>query len=353
MKSIIEQQRLWLSNFENLCPYLAFNIDKRILWLKEGLENPSPHRWEDQETWKIEKELFNDTGLMEVISIHWEKVLWQPIWFLDAIKQVPKLSTNEDIKKRFDLIYWNIDRSKAKLDEFYINSISVIIKDMISSNKTGAEKLIFKIISDFTITLEGIEGMGSGYHFNFKESPLFISLYEFINKIKKHYAMINANTKFIIFDEYIETLPELKKKFDLGNLEDAMESKNRIGEFKKRMSIPTKATPSEILNFWLRLQGNNEKGEPYWESKQEIEHFVNQNFEGFEGVDEIKEFNPNMNKTELNHVTWTFLNRNGKSKTKRQYENLLIQNFKKFKDDKNVYSNIKDQNNEHLKSIYK
>jgi len=119
------------------------------------------------------------------------------------------------------------------------------------------------------------------------------------------------------------------------------------------LRIPTKATPEQIIKFWLKLQGDNEKGEPYWKSEQEIKHFLNQNFEDFPGVDELKEFITNMNKSELNHVTWTFFNTYGKSKTKKQYEKLLLHNFTKFKGAKNVYSNIKDQNNEHLKGLLK
>ena len=88
-------------------------------------------------------------------------------------------------------------------------------------------------------------------------------------------------------------------------------------------------------------------------NKQEIEHFVYQNFDVFPGVNEIKEFNPNMNKSELNHVTWTFFHNHGMPKTKKQYEKLLMQNFTKFKESSNVYSNIKDQSNEHLKKIFK
>lgn len=124
-------------------------------------------------------------------------------------------------------------------------------------------------------------------------------------------------------------------------------------DLKKVMSIPTKATPQEILDFWFKLTGNNEKGDPYWESEKEIEHFVYQNFDVFQGVDEIKVFNPNMNKSELNHVTWTFYRKYGTSKTKKQYEKLLMKNFTKFKNDSNVYSNIKDQLNNHLKNLFK
>jgi hypothetical protein len=122
---------------------------------------------------------------------------------------------------------------------------------------------------------------------------------------------------------------------------------------KHLLNIPTKASPEEILNFWYKLKNIKEKGEPYWDNKQEIEHFIYQNFEVFSGVDKIKVFNPNMSKSELYHVTWTFFDNYGIHKTKRQYEKLLIHNFTKFKDSTNVYSNIKDQNNEHLKQLFK
>jgi len=124
-------------------------------------------------------------------------------------------------------------------------------------------------------------------------------------------------------------------------------------ELYQLLSITTKAAPEEILNFWLKLQGNNEKGEPYWENRQEIEHFVYQNFEGFPGVPEIKEFTPNMNKSEMYQVVWTFFRRYGKYKTKRQYEKLLLNNFTQFRRTKNVYSNIKDHSKDHLRRVTK
>ena len=118
------------------------------------------------------------------------------------------------------------------------------------------------------------------------------------------------------------------------------------------LRIPTKAKPEQILDFWLKLKSDNEKGDPYWESEEEIKHFVYQNFDGFPGVNEIEVFTPNMNKSELYQVTWTFFKRYGKRKTKRQYENLLLKNITQFKNARNVYSNIKDQFNNNLKRIF-
>ena len=119
------------------------------------------------------------------------------------------------------------------------------------------------------------------------------------------------------------------------------------------LNIPTIATGDEILDYWSKLQVHNEKGEPYWGDEKEIEHFVYQNFDVFPGVDEIKVFNPNMSKSELSHATWTFYHKYGMSKTKKLYEKLLMQNFTKFKDGKNVYNNIKDKNMDHLKELFK
>lgn len=139
-----------------------------------------------------------------------------------------------------------------------------------------------------------------------------------------------------------------KKQSDMANI---LVKENHGDEHL--LSIPTKATPEQILNFWLILRGKNEKGEPYWESEQEICLFVNQNFEGFKGVDAIKEFNPNMNKTELSHVTWVFFSKYGQNKTKPQYEKLLTKNFPIFKKDEHVYSNIKNRSNPGLIKLYK
>ena len=124
-------------------------------------------------------------------------------------------------------------------------------------------------------------------------------------------------------------------------------------EKKKLLNIPTKAEPEVILDFWLRLQGKNEKGSPYWNNKDEIKHFVYQNFDGFPGVSEIKEFNPNMNKTDLYHVTWVFYKKYHVSKGKRQYAKLLVGNFTEFKNnaEEKVYPNIKDYLRNHLNSV--
>lgn len=221
MESIIkpiEQQRLWLSNFETLCPYLKYNKDKPVLELKEWLENPSKDRVEHGTSWETEKKFFGYPELIEIIDFYWKKIMWQPICYLNAIDQVPELLTDEDVKKRFDLIQVPIEHSKDKLCERYHSNLAYQIKEKIRINKTGAEQLFFEIILNHTNQLEEIGEINSLYHFNFKESPLFISLYEqLINKIKKHYAMINSNAKFTVFDEYIETIPELRKKFDMGN----------------------------------------------------------------------------------------------------------------------------------------
>lgn len=140
-------------------------------------------------------------------------------------------------------------------------------------------------------------------------------------------------------------LIELEKYKDYVNTE--LNPKNEItikkaSEKKQLLSIPTKASKEEILNFWFELLTNNKKGEPYW-VKQEIEHFVNQNFEGFPGVSEFKVFNPEMDKRELLLITYKFFQQYGKHGTKRQYVDLLKKNFTKFRNDsfKNIYGNIK------------
>jgi hypothetical protein len=166
--------------------------------------------------------------------------------------------------------------------------------------------------------------------------------------------IMKLNTPRILNVYYLDTIQPFFKHIqylirkDLQNLDQPA-----VSEKKHLLSIPTEATPEQILNFWLKLQGDNEKGEPYWNSRQEIEYFVNQNFEGFPGVDEIKEFTPNMNKSEMYQVAWTFFTRYGKYKTKRQYENLLKKNFTQFRNTKNVYSNIKDHLKDHLRRVTK
>ena len=78
------------------------------------------------------------------------------------------------------------------------------------------------------------------------------------------------------------------------------------------------------------------------ENEKEIEHFVYQNFKGFPGVNEIKEFTTNMNKTELCRFVYSFFNKYGIYGTKPQYVELLHKNFTKFKGDKkkSTYRNI-------------
>jgi len=172
---------------------------------------------------------------------------------------------------------------------------------------------------------------------------------EFLDEIDelKKAPNVDAHYKGIIQDffDYVKLLIE--------DEESVSQERPEAQEKKYLLRIPTKATSEQVLNFWLKLQGNNEKGEPYWDNKGEIEHFVNQNFEGFEGVDEIKDFCPNMNKTEIYHVTWSFFDKFGKIKTKRQYVNLLLKNFTRFKHTKNIYPNIADKSIRHLSNLFK
>jgi hypothetical protein len=218
-----EQQRLWLSNFENLCPYLKFNIDEPVLELKKYLENPPKDRLENGNMWKTEKEFFGYPYLVETINFFWEKILWQPIWYLNAIEQIPKMSTDEDVKRKFELIHPEIELAKDRINEWNFKLV-IDIQEKIRINKEGAEQLFYKILMAYTAELELIWDINSAYHFRFEESPVFISFYERINKIRQYYATINANVRFQIFDEYIETLPELKKKFDFWNLKQENES---------------------------------------------------------------------------------------------------------------------------------
>lgn len=118
---------------------------------------------------------------------------------------------------------------------------------------------------------------------------------------------------------------------------------NEPDENKQQLlSIVANAGKEQILNFWLKLQGKNEKDKPYWKSKEEITHFVHQNFSGFPGVSEIKTFEPNMSKTELYHVVWMFFNEYGLSNSKPLYVKLLINNFPQIIDTPSLYSNIKN-----------
>ena len=71
--SEIEQQRLWLSNFENLCPYLKYNIDERVLELRKLLENPSKDEVKHGHTWETEKKFFGYPFLTETINFYFEK----------------------------------------------------------------------------------------------------------------------------------------------------------------------------------------------------------------------------------------------------------------------------------------
>lgn len=120
---------------------------------------------------------------------------------------------------------------------------------------------------------------------------------------------------------------------------------------KKLLTLKTNGKPEEILNFWLKLQSNNEKGEPYWENDTEIKHFVYQNFYGFEGVKEFKEFTPNMNKSEIRQTVWKFFNKFKIPKSKPQYVELIKKNFTIFRNSKDdEYSNLKDYQLKHLEN---
>ncbi len=144
------------------------------------------------------------------------------------------------------------------------------------------------------------------------------------------------------------------KTIQVNSIRETVEQLQKGQKKIRKMSIPTKAKPDQILEFWFKLQGNNERGQPYWESEKEIEHFVNQNFEGFPGVDKIRKFTPEMSKEEFWQVTWLFFKYYGNSKTKPQYVKLLQGNFIKFEGDgyDYLYKNIAYKGNENLRKLY-
>jgi len=150
--------------------------------------------------------------------------------------------------------------------------------------------------------------------------PNFETLYLF-----NYYDLVFSNTN-AVFNNFKEAGIKIKIKSGEEHL----------------LSIRTKATREQTLDFWLVHLSNNKKGESSLMSEQDIEHFVNQNFEGFPGVDEIIEFTPNMYKSELNCITYKFFNKYGINGTKPQYVKLLQGNFTKFKGDKedSTYKNI-------------
>jgi hypothetical protein len=227
-------------------------------------------------------------------------------------------SYNEILKNRFCID----TMSKYKLGEVRKLAESIMNKQIAGYELLWRDEKLIALNKDF-INSKRIDAKKEGYGEN----------------ILKY--LLDRDPQYYQAKEVIKLIDNIQEPEIKGNLH--------------LLNIPTKAKPDEIMNFWLKLTGNNEKGEPYWESEKEIEHFVNQNFEGFPGVNEIKEFNPNMNKTVLNQVTWTFFDKYVLSTGKKQYVNLLIKNFTKFRDSnpKNVYSNIKDQVNDHLKKLFK
>lgn len=228
---------------------------------------------------------------------------------------------------------------------------------------TAIELNVCEFKNDRSFRWNGIEGEIDNLKKNFTDEDIpVITLY------KDRYIEYRTKTNCNYFqDNFFRDLDRtLKELFDFFKTTDKNEFEpfeiktvyvNSIHESatKKLMSIPTKAKPEEILEFWFKLAGNNEKGESYWKDKKEIEHFVNQNFDGFPGVNEIKVFNPNLNKSELRQITATFFEKYGISKSKLQYANLLKNNFIKFRDDgiKDIYSNIKDHSNRYLKELFK
>lgn len=165
-----------------------------------------------------------------------------------------------------------------------------------------------------------------------------ISQFEELLKVSpgnnKNYIILQTKTI-----KYLEFLKDRKEELSVSD-----------GSLKFN-EIPTRGTPEKIMEFWLKLKGQNEKGESYWDSKEEIKHFVHQNFKGFPGVKKFKTFSPNMNKKELQQATWHFFDAHGVYKSKNQYAKLLKENFKIFENTRVLIGNIKDGNNKHLRDL--
>jgi hypothetical protein len=232
---------------------------------------------------------------------------------------------------------------------FLKKSWNVYLKTFVLGYKEGRQ-YISEVYPDPAVTINDI-------YYNYFCAPHSGSFIYLIGwqEIKRYHPLKlthKCSQEYGYYSGIVSMIEELKKRYPITFQNFDKHNVPEVTEKIQLLTIPTKATPEEILSFWLKLEGNDEKGKPYW-NRQEIEHFVNQNFEGFPGVNERKEFNPNMNKSELYQVTYTFFYRYGLYESKKLYEDLLLRNFIQIKGTKYVYKLLRNHNLKHLNNLLK
>ena len=227
----------YLEQFKSLCPHIEFNtnsieFEQAVRYLRH---KPRKDIWERTNFYKIEKEEFDNTELSNWLCIYWDKIMWQPFWYLenrfnfyvvdlkfDLIKWQPVWNLETINKKNQTTLSKKIEEHTGKLIRLKNQIYPSLILSLFEQNEKGTIRLLRGILLNYSRILDQICLSNIAALFNYKESPMFFGFYELIGKIQESYFEFGGVGRFDKIDDYIRLIPELKQRFEIieSNQED-------------------------------------------------------------------------------------------------------------------------------------
>ena len=211
-------------NFEKLCPDLVFQYKLYREDSQFDSSIQSPLKYLDIEEVKafIQKfEPFNsilqfdktrNQGIAGILNILYRRILEQPLWYLEAVELYPDTLQSEDkLFERAKSVFYRIEHAQDKFNEVIV-SVKHQLRDLVKNDKDSAVTLFNEIlfVMDALILSVGFNGFDNWY-FDYKKSPLFIFLMEFIQVIKNRAG--NLAEYYPEVEAYLSNINLYKERF--------------------------------------------------------------------------------------------------------------------------------------------
>ncbi|MEI8048926.1 MAG: hypothetical protein WCI92_16205, partial [Bacteroidota bacterium] len=146
------------------------------------------------------------------LNILYRRILEQPLWYLEAVELHPDTLPVEDkLFERAKSVFYRIEHVQDKFNEVIV-SVKHQLRDLVKNDKDSAVKLFNEIlfIMDSLILSVGRYGFDDWY-FDYKKSPLFVFLMEFIQEIKNRAG--NSAEYYPEVEAYLSNINLYKEQF--------------------------------------------------------------------------------------------------------------------------------------------
>lgn len=146
--------------------------------------------------------------IADILNLLYKRIIEQPYWYLDAFELFPG---QDKLNERANFLFRKIEHRQDKFDEF-IFSVKVQFNDFERKDKEGAARFYNEILIVVEDILMYIYSNSFGQiSFDYKKSPLFIQLMEFILLVKRR----TGNPYYEKIDNYLNNIAIYKVPFKI------------------------------------------------------------------------------------------------------------------------------------------